>query len=204
MIAKRCFDVFASTTGLVVLFPVLLAIGAAIYLSGSGPVLFRQERVGLRGALFKIHKFRTMRVEASHDAPLLTIGADPRITSIGAVLRRYKLDELPQLFDVLIGKMSIVGPRPEVPRYVALYSPTEREVVLSVRPGITDRASIRFRNENEVLGSASDPEREYIEYVLPEKCRLYVEYVRTRTFWLDLQIIAETLFGPLRDRTRLS
>lgn len=187
---KRTFDVLFSTMGLLVLSPFFLLTAILIRSTSAGPVFFRQERVGRNGRLFRIHKFRTMRVE--NGGPQLTVGADPRITRTGRFLRRLKLDELPQLIDVLRGDMSLVGPRPEVPKYVALYPAAVRERVLAVRPGITDPASIRFRDENDLLGRAVDPEREYVEVILPIKLRYYEEYVQTRSFLRDLGIIAQT------------
>ena len=193
MIAKRVFDVLASGLGLILLAPVLLAISVAVKLDSPGPVMFRQPRVGRWGVPFDIHKFRTMVADASRRGGLLTVGHDARITRVGAVLRRYKLDELPQLIDVLRGKMSLVGPRPEVPHYVEHYSPEDRRIVLSVRPGITDNASIRFRDESSLLASAADPDEAYRRDILPVKLRLYRAYVRQRTFRGDLAIIASTL-----------
>lgn len=191
--AKRLFDILASALGLVLLAPLLAAVALWIRLDSPGPVLFRQVRVGRHGRPFRIHKFRTMRDERVGSGQAITVGADPRITRAGAVLRRAKLDELPQLIDVLRGDMSIVGPRPEVPRYVETYPADLREKVLSVRPGITDPASIRFRDENEVLARAADPEREYIDVVLPQKLRLSVQYAEEATLASDLRLIGRTL-----------
>jgi lipopolysaccharide/colanic/teichoic acid biosynthesis glycosyltransferase len=188
---KRAFDVVAAAVGLVLLAPLFLAVAAWIRLDSPGPVFFRQERVGRGGRPFRIHKFRTMRVEAA--GPALTVGDDPRITRAGAFLRRTKVDELPQLIDVLRGDMSIVGPRPEVARYVAAYPPALREKVLSVRPGITDPASLQFRDESALLARAADPEREYREVVLPAKLRLAADYVDTASLGGDLRLIAATL-----------
>ncbi|MDN3545737.1 MAG: sugar transferase [Roseateles asaccharophilus] len=193
--AKRAFDLLLSALGLLLLAPVLLLIALWVKLDSPGPVFFRQERVGRFGRPFFIHKFRTMRVD---NAGLqITVGVDPRITRAGRVLRAAKLDELPQLWDVLRGAMSLVGPRPEVPRYVALYPPKLREIVLSVRPGITDPASLSFRNESELLAAAADPEREYVEVVMPTKLRLAAAYVRRATLRSDLRVILATL-GALR------
>jgi lipopolysaccharide/colanic/teichoic acid biosynthesis glycosyltransferase len=193
--AKRAFDLLLSALGLLLLAPVLLLIALWVKLDSPGPVFFRQERVGRFGRPFFIHKFRTMRVD---NAGLqITVGVDPRITRAGRVLRAAKLDELPQLWDVLRGAMSLVGPRPEVPRYVALYPPKLREIVLSVRPGITDPASLSFRNESELLAAAADPEREYVEVVMPTKLRLAAAYVRRATLRTDLRVILATL-GALR------
>jgi lipopolysaccharide/colanic/teichoic acid biosynthesis glycosyltransferase len=193
MSAKRIFDIVASGLGLILLAPVLLAISVAVKLDSPGPVMFRQSRVGQWGVPFDIHKFRTMVADASRRGGLLTVGHDSRITRVGAILRRYKLDELPQLIDVLRGKMSLVGPRPEVPYYVEHYSPEDRRIVLSVRPGITDNASIRFRDESSLLACAADPDEAYRRDILPVKLGFYRAYVRERTFRGDLAIIASTL-----------
>jgi lipopolysaccharide/colanic/teichoic acid biosynthesis glycosyltransferase len=198
--AKRLFDLIASLAALALLSPLLLGIALAIKLGSPGPVFFRQERVGRYGRPFRIHKFRTMLADAERAGPQLTRDADPRITRVGHFLRRHKLDELPQLLDVLRGDMSIVGPRPEVSRYVALYPPEVRELVLSVRPGITDPASITYRDESALLSAGADPERLYVESIMPHKLRLYVEYVRTRSFAGDIAIAARTLAALLRSR----
>lgn len=198
MIAKRTFDLVASLVGLLLLAPFLVLIGMWIKLDSRGPVLFRQQRVGLHGRLFRIHKLRTMYVSANCRGPQVTVGADPRITRAGAFLRRYKLDELPQLLDVVLGNMSLVGPRPEVPRYIECYPQEIRTKVLSVRPGITDWASLRFKDENALLAGAEDPERTYIEKVLPIKQSLYVEYVDTRSFGGDLRVLLATVAALCR------
>ncbi|WP_441613324.1 MULTISPECIES: sugar transferase [unclassified Cupriavidus] len=194
---KRLFDLVASAAGLLVMAPVFAAIAIAIKRESPGPVFFRQERVGLHGRTFHIHKFRTMVVSGEGKGPLITIGADRRITASGAFLRKYKLDELAQLIDVFTGEMSLVGPRPEVPKYVALYPADVRETVLSVRPGITDLASIEYKDENALLGKSADPERTYVEEVMPAKLRYCVEYVRNRSLWLDLRIIYRTVVAVL-------
>jgi len=181
--------------GLLLLSPLFLIIIILIKLGSKGPIFFRQERVGLNGHTFRIHKFRTMAAGAERKGLQITIGQDQRITAVGVVLRKYKLDELAQLIDVFIGKMSLVGPRPEVPKYIALYPEAVRSEVLSVRPGITDWASIQFKDENDILGRASDPEKAYVEEVLPIKQRYYVEYVRKRSFFGDLHIIFATIFA---------
>ncbi|AZW28841.1 O-antigen biosynthesis protein WlbG [Bordetella bronchiseptica] len=195
---KRLFDVVCSGLGLLALLPLLALIAIAIKLDSPGPVFFRQERVGKDGVPFRIHKLRSMSVRQDPQAGQITVGADPRITRVGKWIRKWKLDELVQLIDVFTGSMSLVGPRPEVPRYVVLYPDALRNLVLSVRPGITDPASIRFRNENEILGQSSDPERTYREIILPEKLRIQAEYVQTRTFFGDLKIIAHTLLAVAR------
>ena len=190
---KRMFDVAAALTGLVLLAPLFVVVAVWIRLDSPGPVFFRQERVGRGGVPFRIHKFRTMRVAAESPGPALTIGADTRITRAGAFLRRTKIDELPQLIDVLRGDMSIVGPRPELPQFVAGYPPEIRAKVLSVRPGITDPASLQFRDESTLLARAADPEREYRDVVLPAKLRLAADYVDKASLAGDLRLIASTL-----------
>jgi len=194
---KRLFDLVAASLGLLLLAPVLLALAAWIRLDSPGPVLFRQCRVGRNGVPFEIYKFRTMHA-APDDERQLTVGRDPRITRAGHVLRRYKFDELPQLFNVVEGTMSLVGPRPEVPRYVACYPPEARVAVLSVAPGITDLASILYKEESDILGRAQDPERAYLDTVLPVKLAYYQRYVRERSFWGDLRIIFLTLAAIVR------
>lgn len=196
--AKRLFDWLASTFGLLALAPVLLLLAVWIKLDSPGPVFFRQERVGRGGKLFRIHKFRTMVTDAERRGLQITVGADARVTRVGQWLRKYKLDELPQLLDVWLGQMSLVGPRPEVPRYVACYPADVHDVVLSVRPGITDRASIEFKDENEILGRAPDPHLAYVNEVLPIKLRYYVDYVAQRSFWSDVGIILMTVRALVR------
>ena len=191
---KRLFDLAMASFGLLLLGPVLLAIAAWIKLDSRGPVFFRQQRVGRNGKLFRIHKFRTMSAgQPGNERPLITVGADPRITRAGATLRRTKLDELPQLIDVVRGDMSLVGPRPEVPRYVALYPEALRAKVLSVRPGITDLASIEYRDESELLARAADPEREYVEVVMPAKLRAAARYVDEMSLATDVRVLGSTL-----------
>ncbi len=191
--AKRLFDLLASGIGLLVLTPLFLLIALAIKWESPGAVFFRQERVGRFGKTFRIHKFRTMGSDAEQRGLQITVGSDVRVTRVGAVLRKTKLDELAQLLDVFIGNMSLVGPRPEVPSYVAYYPAEARELVLSVKPGITDWASINFKDENEILGRSSDPHTAYINDVLPIKIGFYTEYVRRHSFFGDLQIIFATL-----------
>jgi lipopolysaccharide/colanic/teichoic acid biosynthesis glycosyltransferase len=188
---KRVFDLVGAGAGLLLLSPLMLLIAAVVRLDSPGPMLFRQERVGCGGRLFRIHKFRTMRDGAGGGQ--ITVGADPRITRVGAFLRRTKLDELPQLIDVLQGSMSLVGPRPEVPRYVALYPDAVRQKVLSVRPGLTDLASIEYRDESEQLARAVDPEHEYVHVVLPRKLALAQAYVDQASLATDLRLILRTL-----------
>jgi len=160
-------------------------------MDSPGPVFFRQERVGHLGRLFRMHKFRTMFADASGIS--LTVGDDPRVTRCGRFLRRFKLDELPQLLDVLNGDMSLVGPRPEVPRYMAQYPEDLRKIVLSVPPGITDIAAIKFKNENELLKNSQDPEKDYIEKILPLKIKYYQQYIAKRSLALDLKLIFQTI-----------
>ncbi|HQQ71109.1 MAG TPA: sugar transferase [Alicycliphilus sp.] len=194
---KRLFDILFAALALLLLCPLLLAVALWVRLDSPGPVLFRQQRVGRGGRPFDIFKFRTMVTNAEAAGPQLTVGADARITRAGAWLRRSKVDELPQLLNVLRGDMSVVGPRPEVPRYVALYPPALRAVVLSVRPGITDLASIAYRDESTLLARSTDPERAYVEQILPAKLAYAEQYVRSRTLWLDLRIIVWTLLAVL-------
>lgn len=194
---KRGFDVVFSATVLLLLAPLLLAVALWVKLDSVGPVFFRQLRVGLRGREFLIYKFRTMGTHAEANGPQITIGADVRITRSGAFLRKYKIDEFAQFINVLIGDMSVVGPRPEVPQYVALYPKHTRDIVLSVRPGITDRASIEFKDENDILGKAPDPQLAYVNEVLPIKLGYYTAYVQQRSFLGDLQIIFATLVAVL-------
>lgn len=196
--SKRLFDLVLSTLGLLVLAPLLLLMALAIKLDSSGPVFFRQERVGRFGKPFRIHKFRTMRHDPAGKGPQITVGADSRITRVGGFLRRTKLDELPQLIDVWVGSMSLVGPRPEVPRYVAHYPAAMREKVLSVRPGITDIASIEYRDESAVLARATDPEHAYIHEVMPHKLALAASYVDQASVWMDVRLIWRTVMAIVR------
>ena len=189
--AKRALDLALAAAGLVVTEPGLGLIALLVRRSSAGPVIFRQERVGRYGRPFRIHKFRTLRVDA--DGPMVTASGDGRVTRVGAVLRRTKLDELPQLWDVLRGEMSLVGPRPEVPTYAALWPAAERETILSVRPGITDPVSLMFRDEAEDLALAADPDQHYRTTLLPRKARLYAEYVQTRSLAGDLAILFRTV-----------
>ena len=190
---KRLFDITCTSFGLLLIWPLLLCIAIIIKLTDRGPVFFRQERIGFHGKPFRIWKFRTMTPDAEKIGKQITVGRDPRITPIGYWLRKAKLDELPQLFNVLAGEMSLVGPRPEVPRYVALYSPEQRQILERV-PGITDPASIRYRDESEVLAASPDPERTYIEVIMPEKARLNLEYAQRASLTGDIQVILQTLY----------
>jgi lipopolysaccharide/colanic/teichoic acid biosynthesis glycosyltransferase len=195
--SKRAFDLLAASIGLILLSPLFALIALWIRLDSPGPVFFRQLRVGRNGVLFDILKFRTM-VYRPDDGRQLTVGRDQRITRAGRLLRHYKLDELAQLINVVQGTMSLVGPRPEVPRYVACYPPEVRALVLSVAPGITDWASILYKEESTILGRALDPEQAYLETILPTKLEYYLRYVRERSFWLDLRIIFRTLAAIVR------
>lgn len=189
---KRVFDILVSATALLVLLPLLLLLGLAVALTSPGGAFFRQVRVGKDGRTFQLLKFRSMRPGSEAQGQITVGGRDPRITGMGHFLRRSKLDELPQLINVLLGDMSIVGPRPEVPKYVALYTPEQRRV-LTVRSGITSMASIAYINENEVLGRSIDPERTYIEEVMPAKLALDLRYVHEQNLVLDLRILFRTL-----------
>ncbi|QCX26474.1 sugar transferase [Nocardioides jishulii] len=189
--AKRAVDVFAAGLGVAVTSPLMLLAAVAVKLTSPGPVIFRQTRVGRGGDTFEILKFRTMRAGAP--GAQVTAGHDPRITQVGAWLRSTKVDELPQLINVLRGDMSLVGPRPEVPRYVAEWPVEQRHQILSVRPGITDPASIEFRREAEELAGVDDPEAHYVSVILPRKVELYCDYVATQSFVGDLKILLRTL-----------
>lgn len=191
---KRLFDITASFFGIIILSPLLIFIGLWVGLSSKGGVFYKQIRVGKNNKDFKLYKFRSMRVNSDKQG-LLTVGSkDSRITKAGYFIRKYKIDELPQLFNVLKGDMSFVGPRPEVRRYVDLYS-KEQMKVLSVRPGITDPASIKYRNENDILSSANNPEEYYIQYIMPDKLKINIDYINNRTFFKDIKIIFQTIFG---------
>lgn len=189
----RFFDIVLSVTGLIILSPLFLLIAVFIKISSAGPVIYTQKRVGQNGREFSIFKFRTMRMQRQGDS-LLTIGnRDKRITAVGYWLRRYKLDELPQLGNVLAGDMSMVGPRPEVKRYTDLYTAEQRRI-LSVKPGITDMASIEYRNENELLAAAANPEEFYIKEIMPHKIMLNMQYINSRTIKNYFKVIFYTLF----------
>jgi lipopolysaccharide/colanic/teichoic acid biosynthesis glycosyltransferase len=190
--AKRTFDVIVAALALLVLSPLMLAISLAIRWTSPGPVLFRQTRMGRGLKPFEILKFRTMVVDADKLGLPLTAGGDPRITPLGRLLRKSKLDELPQLINVIKGDMSIVGPRPEVPKYVELFR-QEFEQILTLRPGLTDLASIKYRDESALLAAAADPEHEYQTRVLPDKLELAKEYVERSSLWLDLWLILRTI-----------
>ncbi len=188
----RFFDVIFSFIGIIILFPVFLLLGLWIMLDSKGPIFYRQKRVGRYGVEFFLLKFRTMHVNADKMGLLTVGGRDPRITKAGYILRKFKLDELPQLFNVLGGDMSIVGPRPEVKKYVDLYT-EEQKKVLNVRPGITDIASIEFSNENEILEQQENPEQYYIDQIMPEKLKLNQRYIVSPTIGKYFQIIFLTV-----------
>ena len=189
---KRAFDIVFAAVLLVLLSPLLLVFALAVALTSPGGAFFRQVRVGRGGRAFKLVKFRSMRPGSEATGQLTIGGRDPRITGVGYILRKTKLDELPQLWNVLIGDMSVVGPRPEVPKYVALYTEEQRHV-LNVRPGITGMASLDYIDENELLARAADPEQAYINEVMPAKLALDLRYVREQSFLLDLRIILATV-----------
>lgn len=189
---KRLFDIFASGLGLICLSPLFAVLAIWIKCDSKGPVFYRQVRVGKGNSDFQIFKFRSMKPD-SDKLGLITVGGrDPRVTRSGYYIRKYKLDELPQLINVFIGNMSLVGPRPEVRKYVDMYSP-EQLHVLDVRPGITSLASLRYRNENDVLAKAENPDKAYVEKVMPDKLRIDLEYVDKASFWTDIQLIFSTL-----------
>jgi lipopolysaccharide/colanic/teichoic acid biosynthesis glycosyltransferase len=190
---KRLIDLLGAALGLLLLAPLFALVALAIKLDSPGPVFFRQERVGRHGKPFRIYKFRTMTVAAPGSGPQITAAGDARVTRVGAVLRQWKIDELAQLIDVLRGTMSLVGPRPEVPRYVAQYPADRRERLLSVRPGITDFASLRYRNEGDILARADDPEKAYVEQILPDKLRVAANSVEHASMAADLRAMGLTL-----------
>lgn len=196
---KRLFDIVASGLGLIVLSPLFIILAIWIKLDSKGPVFYRQVRVGYKNKNFRIYKFRSMRVGADKGS-LVTIGGhDPRITRSGYFIRKFKFDELPQLINVFVGDMSLVGPRPEVRHYVDYWTP-EQMHVLDVRPGITDPASIKFRNENELMEKAEAPEKYYIEVIMQEKIKLYLEYVEKHSFFYDLGLIFKTFWVIVKER----
>jgi lipopolysaccharide/colanic/teichoic acid biosynthesis glycosyltransferase len=196
---KRLFDLIISLTALIVLLPIMFVIGFLVMLDSKGPMIYRQQRVGRNGKLFWMHKFRTMKLHSDKQG-LLTVGEhDPRITRIGYFLRKLKLDELPQLWNVFVGDMSIVGPRPEVEKYVKLYNDKQKNV-LAVRPGLTDPASLEYFEENRILESFEHPEEAYIQYVMPRKLELNLEYIERRNFFTDLFIMVRTLMRIIMPR----
>ncbi len=190
---KRLFDISASFFGLLLLSPLFLIVALCVGLTSRGGVFYVQTRVGRYGRDFRLYKFRSMRTGSDAKGLLTVGGKDGRITPVGYFIRKYKIDELPQLFNVLKGDMSLVGPRPEVRKYVALYN-SEQMRVLSARPGITDPASIKYRNENNLLAQAGDPERFYVEKIMPDKLKINLEYMDNRSFFKDLSVIFRTVF----------
>jgi len=190
---KRLFDIIFSLFGLILISPLFLVIAILIKLSSPGPVFYRGERIGRKGKYFRIFKFRTMVVDAENLGGPSTAADDPRLLKIGNFLKRFQLDEIPQLINVLKGEMSLVGPRPEVKMYVDMMTPEERNVILSVTPGMTDLASLWNFHEGEILKGSSDPEKTYQEKIWPEKKRLQIKYVKNRSFLLDLKIILKTI-----------
>jgi lipopolysaccharide/colanic/teichoic acid biosynthesis glycosyltransferase len=192
-VTKRIFDLFFSFFGLIILSPFFLIISSLIPIDSRGPILFKQSRVGYKGKLFNLLKFRTMVRDADNKPTRLTTKNDSRITRLGKILRKYKIDELPQLLNVLKGDMSIVGPRPELPEYVELFR-DDYDEILKVKPGITDAASIKFRNESELLDDSENTEKTYVNQILPQKIELYQEYVKNRTLFSDLRLICLTIF----------
>jgi lipopolysaccharide/colanic/teichoic acid biosynthesis glycosyltransferase len=194
---KRIFDIFFSLIVLTILSPILLVIIILILTDSKGGAFFHQIRVGKEGKEFRLHKFRTMK-PAAESAGQLTVGMrDSRITKIGYYLRKSKMDEMPQLWNILVGEMSVVGPRPEVPKYVAMYSESQKEV-LSVKPGLTDYASIKYVKENEILEKSSNPEQTYIDEIMPEKLALNIQYIREKSLLVDLKIIVNTALAIVR------
>ncbi|MBL7923706.1 MAG: sugar transferase [Bacteroidia bacterium] len=189
---KPLFDFTLSLLLVLLLAPLLLLLSLWVRLDSEGPVFYLQERVGWQGTTFRIFKFRTMHSDADKKGLLTVGGRDPRITRAGYYLRRYKLDELPQLFNVLRGEMSLVGPRPEVMKYVSLYTPEQRKV-LNIKPGITDYASIAFANENELLGKSADPETTYVNEIMPTKLQLNLKYMQEQNFFTDIKILFRTV-----------
>ncbi|MBK6506608.1 MAG: sugar transferase [Ignavibacteria bacterium] len=193
---KRGFDMVFSLLGSVILSPIFIVLIMAIKINSKGPSLYIQKRVGLNGHDFDLYKFRTMAVDSDKSGLLTVGGRDPRITSIGYYLRKFKLDELPQLINVLKGDMSFVGPRPEVRKYVDLYNEVQKQV-LTVRPGITDVASIKYKNENEILQGHEDPEEYYIKRIMPDKIEMNLEYLKDRSFFKDIKVILQTFSAIL-------
>ena len=194
---KRLFDIFFSVIGLFIFSPLFLILAIIIKFDSKGPVFYRQTRVGIGNSDFLLYKFRSMRINSDKDGLLTVGGKDPRITKSGYFIRKYKLDELPQLINVIKGEMSFVGPRPEVRKYVNLYNDAQMKV-LSIRPGITDIASIEYRNENELLSNSENPEKYYVESILPDKLRINLEYINDNSVFKDFKIILKTIKAVFR------
>lgn len=195
---KRLLDIIFSSIGIIILSPLFMIIAILIRRDSEGPVFFRQERVGKDCKNFRIYKFRSMATMQKAGSLKITVGSDSRITKIGAFIRKYKIDELPQLFNVLRGEMSIVGPRPEVPEYVNYYSRRDKDIVLGIRPGITDIASLRFKNESEILAREENPQEAYIKKIMPRKLRYYRFYAKKQSVLLDIKIIWITIMAVLK------
>ena len=189
---KRTFDIVMSLIGIIILSPIFIIVSILIKIDSPGNILFLQKRVGRYGKEFNIYKFRTMISDAEKLGKQITVGEDSRITKIGAILRKFKIDELPQLFNVLNGDMSLVGPRPEVPKYVSLYTEKQKKV-LSIRPGITDMASLRYRDENDILGKVDNPEEYYINVIMQDKLNLNLEYIEKSNIIFDISLILKTI-----------
>ena len=192
---KRIFDFAMSLFGIIILSPVFAIVGLCIKVDSIGPVFYRQKRVGLEGKVFWIYKFRSMVQNSDKLGESLTVGADIRVTKSGQFLRKYKIDELSQLINVLVGDMSLVGPRPEVPEFMQYYDEASRNIILSVKPGITDLASIEFKSESEILGRAEDYKKTYISKIMPVKKIYYLEYVKSHNFIGDIIIIFKTIYS---------
>jgi lipopolysaccharide/colanic/teichoic acid biosynthesis glycosyltransferase len=195
---KRIFDLVGALSGLLVLSPLVLMVAIAIRLESPGPAFFRQVRIGRLGQPFRIFKFRTMRGAEPTSGPILTIGANPRVTKLGAFLRDSKIDELPQLLNVVTGDMSLVGPRPEVPKYVDKWTDEQKRVVLSVRPGLTGPASVKFRDQTDILAQYADPELAYETIIMQEKLKICADYVQHATFMTDITLILKTVLALFR------
>lgn len=196
LVIKRIFDIVASLVGLIILSPMLIIVSICIKLDSKGPIFFKQKRVGKNKKIFEIYKFRTMVTDAEKLGKQITVGNDSRITKVGKFIRKCKLDEFPQLINVVKGEMSLVGPRPEVPRYVELYDEYQKQILL-VRPGITDYASIEFRNENEILENSINPEEIYIEEIMTRKIELNMKYIRNISLFEDVKLILNTILAIL-------
>ena len=196
---KRFLDIITASIAVIVLSPLMIITAIAVRLESEGPALFLQDRIGLGGNVFKIYKFRSMCIGADKGSLVTIGGRDPRVTRSGYFIRKYKFDELPQLINVFVGDMSLVGPRPEVRHYVNYWT-TEQMHVLDVRPGITDPASIKFRNENDLMEKAENPEDYYIHVIMQEKIKLYLEYVKHSSFWYDIKLIFQTFKVILTER----
>ena len=195
---KRLMDLVVASVGLILLAPVLLIVGILIKIDSPGPVFYRGDRIGKDGKPFKMLKFRTMVIHADRMGAALTHGGDPRVTRIGRLLRKWKIDEIPQLINVVRGEMSLVGPRPESPVYVQYYTPEQKQV-LTVKPGITGQTQVRYRHEETLLGQCADPEKDYVEKIMPQKLAIDLEYIENRSMLLDLALLFETFLAVFRE-----